>query len=138
MDTLLAALTEVKKGFRSASAGAIVNQFYYDSRKRQIPPGQLASNPFCMVLPQAQTASPNPVTSVVAPDQEALALSEAKENVRDLSLQSVLIGSSGATAMISNNVLTVGRQIRGWTVVEIAPRQVVLEWKSHRHILTMK
>jgi hypothetical protein len=40
--------------------------------------------------------------------------------------------------MISNQVLTVGQSIRGWTVVEITPRQVVLAWKSHRHILTMK
>ncbi len=140
MDTLLAALTQVKNDCRSATASTVINRFYYEARQRQVPPDQLAGNPFCMVLPAAA-----PVFSPVrdappadAPDPEAQALAEAQANIRDLELQSVLTGSAGSTAVVSNNVLTVGQKIRGWTVVEIAPRQVVLEWKSHRHILTMK
>lgn len=138
MDTLLATLQEVKQDCKSATANSVVSQFYYDSRKRQIPSDQLACNPFRMALPAAQAPIVVQETLQAAPDSEAVAMADAKEKVRDLSLQSVLTGSTGATAMISGTVLTVGQTIRGWTVVEIAPRQVVLQWKSHRHILSMK
>jgi transposase len=141
MDTLLATLTQVKNDCRSATASSVINRFYYEARQRQVPPEQLVGNPFRMVLPQALPppvelqAAPHPAS----PDPEAQALAEAEDNIRDLTLQSVLIGSSGATAIISNNqILTVGQNVRGWTVVEIAPKQVVLQWKSHRHIMTMK
>jgi hypothetical protein len=139
MDTLLATLTQVKNDCRSATASSVIHQFYYEAKQRQVPPEQLASNPFRMILPQApppaevQNHSPS-----AGPDPEAQALAEAQDNIRNLTLQSVLTGSAGATAIVSNEVLTVGQNVRGWTVVEIAPRQVVLQWKSHRHIMTMK
>jgi hypothetical protein len=140
MDTLLATLTQVKNDCRSATASSVINRFYYEARQRQVPPEQLVDNPFRMVLPQALPA-PAEVQGpphTVAPDPEVLALAEAEDNIRDLTLQSVLTGSAGSTAIVSNEVLTVGQNVRGWTVVEIAPKQVVLQWKSHRHIMTMK
>jgi hypothetical protein len=140
MDTLLATLTQVKKDCRSAAADSIINRFYYEAKQRQVPPGQLAGNPFHLVLPDPPPEpSPSENTApAAAADPQAEALAEAQESIRDLTLQSVLTGSAGATAIVSNNVLTVGQNVCGWTVVEIAPRRVVLQWKSHRHILTMK
>lgn len=140
MDTLLATLTQVKNDCRSAAASSIIDRFYYEARQRQVPPEQLAGNPFRMAPPEA-LPPPSQIESTphaVAPDLQAQALAEAQESIRDLTLQSVLTGSAGATAIVSNNVLTVGQKVCGWTVVEIAPRRVVLEWQSHRHILTMK
>jgi hypothetical protein len=140
MDTLLATLTQVKNDCRSATSSSVIHQFYFEAKQRQVPPDQLASNPFRMILPQAPPppAELQGPPKVAAPDPEVLALAEALDNIRDLTLQSVLTGSAGATAIVSNEVLTVGQNVRGWTVVEIAPRQVVLQWKSHRHIMTMK
>jgi hypothetical protein len=140
MDTLLAELTQVKNDCRSATANAVINRFYCEARQRQVPPEQLLGNPFRMELPEAPPpeAPVKEPSHAAAPNPEAVALAEALENIRGLELQSVLTGSSGATAVVSNNVLTVGQNVGGWTVVEIAPKKVVLEWKSHRHILTMK
>ena len=140
MDTLLTTLTQVKKDCRSATANSVINRFYYEAKQRQVPPGQLTGNPFNMVLPEAPP-EPSPgrdTHPAAAPDPQAQALAEALESIHDLTLQSVLTGSAGATAIVSNNVLTVGQKVGDWTVVEIAPRRVVLEWQSHRHILTMK
>jgi hypothetical protein len=140
MDTLLASLTQVKNDCRSAASSSVIHQFYFEAKQRQVPPEQLTGNPFRMVLPQAPPAPAElqGPPQAAAPDPEVLALAEALDNIRDLTLQSVLTGSSGATAIVSNEVLTVGQNVRGWTVVEIAPKQVVLQWKSHRHIMTMK
>ena len=139
MDTLLATLTQVKNDCRSATSSSVINRFYYEARQRQVPPEQLTSNPFRLILPQAPPlAELQTAPHTVAPDPEVHALAEALDNIRDLTLQSVLTGSAGATAIVSNQVLTVGQNVRGWTVVEIAPKQVVLQWKSHRHIMTMK
>jgi hypothetical protein len=55
---------------------------------------------------------------------------------KGLKLQSVLSGRT-PTAMISNNVLTVGQTISGWTVAEIHPRYVVLTWETHKFELRM-
>ena len=57
--------------------------------------------------------------------------------VHTLSLQSVVTGEHGTMAMISNNLLTVGQRIHGWTVSEIGPRHVVLAWKDRQHVLHM-
>ncbi len=138
MDTLLSALTQAKNDCRSSTAQSIVKRFYCEAKQRQVPPDQLAGNPFRMVLPKApppREETPPPAAPV---DPEAQSLSAALDELRDLTLQSVLTGSSGATAVISNNVLTVGQKICGWTVVEITPRQVVLQWKNHRHVLSVK
>jgi len=49
----------------------------------------------------------------------------------------VLSGSSGRFATISNNLLTEGQTISGWTVSKIIPGEVVLTWRDQTHVLKM-
>ena len=39
--------------------------------------------------------------------------------------------------MISNNLLTEGQVIRGWTIVKIQPESVTLKWKDQTVELKM-
>ncbi|HOF19416.1 MAG TPA: hypothetical protein PK082_10945, partial [Phycisphaerae bacterium] len=64
-----------------------------------------------------------------------LAQEQALDAVRQLTLQSVLVGTHGATAMVSNNLLTEGQTISGWKVEKIRPDEVVLTWKNQKHVL---
>jgi len=56
--------------------------------------------------------------------------------VRKLRLQSVLVGRQTA-AMVSNNLLTTGQTINGWTVSRIEPREVELTWKDQKYVLEL-
>jgi hypothetical protein len=146
MDTFLQTLNQIRASSKDAASdgAAVVHTFYYESRQRQVPIAQLRANPFCFVLPappppQAPALSPQaPASAPAGPDDDAAAFTQAMKAAGELTLQSVLTGSAGATAMISNNLLTVGQKIAGWTVLDIQPRQVLLEWKGHRQTLTMK
>jgi hypothetical protein len=120
------------------SARDLVNTFYYETKQRQIPLGRLAGNPFefkplaaTPLLPVAETRELQAV-----PD-EAAAHGDALSAVKELRLQSVLAGPHGATAMISNNILTEGQVIRGWTIVKIEPESVTLKWNDQTVELKM-
>ena len=121
-----------------SKAKQVVDTFYYEARQRQIPIEQLSGNPFVFTLP-APRAEPLRTTSTGTPLPKAQpeADGDALECVRRLSLQSVLMGTHGATAMISNNMLTEGQEIQGWTVKTILPREVILTWKDRQYVLSM-
>jgi hypothetical protein len=57
---------------------------------------------------------------------------------KTLTLQSVLTGASGATAVISNNLLAEGQTIRGWTISKILSKEVLLTWKEQTFVLKMR
>jgi len=86
----------------------------------------------------APTTKPVEAKSAPVEDEGAKELSEAMVAVRDLRLQSVLIGKSGATAIISNNLLSEGQTIQGWTVSKIQAREVLLVWKDQKFVLKMQ
>ncbi|HUU60718.1 MAG TPA: hypothetical protein VMZ50_14450, partial [Phycisphaerae bacterium] len=125
-------------GPRSASP-SIVDRFYYDAEQRQVPPGDLQANPFLFkappktpasdVMQEAQSKAP-----AAAPSGEWKGALSAAQGLK---LQSVLSGSHGNVAMISNNLLTEGQTIRGWTVNRIDPKAVTLSWKNRKFILRM-
>ena len=52
-------------------------------------------------------------------------------------LQSILFGEQ-TVAVISNNLLTEGQQIDGWTVTQIRRRSVTLKWKDKTFVLEMQ
>jgi hypothetical protein len=116
----------------SDKALALVDTFYYETRQRQVPLEHLAGNPF-EYKPRA-SENPSPLSAAATDAGEApvenLRSTEAMAAVRQLKLQSVLTGPHGATAMISNNLLTEGQAIQGWTVAKIDPREVTLTWKD--------
>ncbi|MDY6914165.1 MAG: hypothetical protein SVT52_06905 [Planctomycetota bacterium] len=114
----------------------LVKKFYYEAKQRQIPLSELNGNPFVFKLPVAACrpiGKPEPVEPKETIEQRKL--SEALQAARRLKLQSVLTGSAGATAMISNNLLTKGQMIDGWTISEIRPQQVTLRWNEHMYVL---
>lgn len=120
------------------SANKVVEAFYYEARQRQVPIEKLSGNPFVFIPPEPTEPK---VVEVEIPQEANLQekeLSDALAEVKNLKLQSVMLGSSNAIAMISNNLLSVGQEINGWTVVSIAPRKVVLSWKDHKHVLDLK
>ena len=122
------------------NAPDIVNSFYYAAVQRQIPLDRLKGNPFVFRPPHGVAPTTKPVEAKSAPveDEGAKELSEAMVAVRDLRLQSVLIGKSGATAIISNNLLSEGQTIQGWTVSKIQAREVLLMWKDQKFVLKMQ
>ncbi len=117
----------------------IVQAFYYEARQRQIPLKNLKTNPFVYEPPRYSPASPYKADKIqiIEPQQEPDVLS-AYETAEKLTLQSVLKGSSGATAMISNNLLAEGQKIGPWTVSEIRNRKVILRWGEHEYVLEMQ
>lgn len=135
-----AALTQLTTAPRTAElqkeTRGIVDTFYYEARQRQVPLDKLTGNPFAFEaavdtsrLPAQDDAAP------AAPVPQGAA--EAMAAAAQLKLQSVLRGTHGATAMISNNLLSEGQVINGWTVQSIEPRQVTLTWNDQQYVLKM-
>jgi len=118
------------------SAKAIVGEFYTAARQRQTEPKDLKGNPFLCRIPEAApvqpTTRPEPAKPR-GPDEADQALAAAKT----LKLQSVLVGGREPTAMISQNLLTEGQTIKGWTVSRITPTEVELTWRDRKHVLEM-
>ena len=131
------ALTRLTKGDpNNLKASTVVSTFYLQARQRQIPLEGLRQNPFVFRMPAQAAVVPatGPAQPVVETQPDELA---ALDEVRHLRLQSVMQGSGGATAMISNNLLTEGQKIRGWTVKKIGSDRVLLIFQSHEHVLTL-
>lgn len=119
---------------------AIVDTFYYEAKQRQIPLDKLACNAFAYKAAASEAESQSealggeeqgPPVHVHQDEREAMAAAS------QLKLQSVLSGWQGATAMISNNLLSEGQVINGWTVKSIESRQVVMAWKDKTYVLKM-
>ncbi len=116
----------------------VVDTFYYQAKQRQIPLEEISRNPFVFKAPEL----PKPATQP-APKKQPAPLEKIKkapqemEEVKKLVLQSVLTGSRAPVAMISNNLLTEGQKISGWTLTKIDPRSVTLTWKDKTYILRM-
>jgi len=123
-------------GLKPGEGMAIVDTFYYQAKQRQIPIGALVGNPFVTRSPRL--AAPSLAkTPIKGDDAQSDSMAEAIERVKKLKLQSVLMATSGTTAMVSGQLLTKGQQIRGWTVVHIEPRRVVLAWRDQKFALEM-
>ena len=122
-------------------ASALVRTFYYQAQHRQIPLGSLKGNPF--VFAEAQPVlveGTEPTGEQSSPPQQKIQqrnLAQALAAAKQLALQSVLMNSHGRMAMISNNLLTEGQEIQGWTIRKILPREVLLVWQDQQYVLTM-
>lgn len=113
----------------SCRAQAVIATFYCQAEQRQVPRHKLQCNPFVFQTPY-RTPKPRPIKASAAALQPSAAVAEALAAAKTFTLQSILVGSHSRTAMISNNLLSKGQRIQGWTVVEIHPRQVELRWKD--------
>ncbi len=139
VDTALSQLTP-SSGKSSKETAAVLDTFYYEARHRQLPQGRLKGNPFILTMPVRAVAAPTEATPTPAPTPVVAsntAACEALAAAAKLSLQSVLMGNHETVAMISNNLLTEGQTIQGWTVSKIEPREVTLTWNDQKYVLHM-
>jgi len=122
---------------RKRLAESLVQQFYLDVTQRQIPLSDLSDNPFVFVPPPGTAKATTPAPAAPKPAVN-IAEAQAMESVSKLQLQSILMGSHGATAMISNNLLTEGQAIVGWKVSKIRTREVILTRGNKTYVLKMR
>jgi len=140
VDDALARLGVPKPTDGRADVKSLIEGFYGQATERQIPIRALARNPFVYRRPSGsipmvvvKTARPPTPAEVEAAQENQ----DALKTVQTLQLQAVLGGSTGSCAIISNNLLTGGQQIQGWTVTKIEARKVVLSYKQYVHELKL-
>jgi len=108
----------------------------------QVPLSKLPKDPFVFVRPASSIAEdPIPDSKPKKPTKtpEEITYAEAMEKLKKLTLQSVMMGSGQyRVAIISNNLLTVGQKIDGFTVKRIDSEEVVLTWKGSDYSLEME
>ncbi len=119
------------------NAKAIVDDFYTAAKQRQIDRTRLAGNPFIFRQKQPEAAPVEIVKEVVPEDKAPAELKAAMAAVKTLRLQSVLGGPQTTAALVSNNLLTTGQTIKGWTVARIGQREVELTWKDQKYVLEL-
>jgi hypothetical protein len=129
-------------GAKDTSAASVVAAFYTQASQRQLPLDALGANPFIYQASQAKVLSPAATQPAVSEEASAKNTAQALETqlqaAKALTLQSVLTGAAGATAVISNNLLTEGQTIRGWTISKICAKEVMLTWKDQTFVLKMR
>lgn len=119
----------------------LIHNFYRELALRQVPMERLRKNPFIFVppvLPTATNTSPSEDTAVRAAANERENREKAMAALKTLQLQSVITGRGGSTAVISNNLLTVGQKIEGFIVKAIEPKRVVLSFQGKDYSLYMQ
>jgi len=119
----------------------LLENFHHHTIKRQVPIHRLQKNPFQFVPPKSATAriireGASGGSGESAEPNANITEEEARAVLSTLSLQSVMTGRDGeGTAIISNNLLTVGQRIKCFTVERITSKSVVLSWEGHKYIL---
>ncbi|MFP3936892.1 MAG: hypothetical protein ACLFVW_01030 [Phycisphaerae bacterium] len=119
-------------------AKTVVQSFYTNTKRRQIPAGNLSRNVFTTEHaglgedPQSYSESDGGESSGGSSAQR-----EALSRVKSLRLQSVLSGQSDSRALISDTLVSEGETIEGWTVSEIRRRSVILTWNDRSYVLQM-
>lgn len=135
---LNAADPSVMAGQRSQK---LLEEFYKQSNATQIPLADLKKNPyiFAPARPAGLVTAAGGDKPADDPAQKAReqSLEKANEAFRQMRLQSVMMGRGEATAIISNNLLTVGQPFQGFTVKSITARSVVLTWHEREFVLSM-
>ncbi len=124
---------------KAEETSAVVDTFYFEAKQRQIPLGNLETNPFIYEAPGqgADLLGTDAKMENLAEIQRREELESRMQAVRGLKLQSVLMGSDGARAMISNNLVAEGQTVNGWTVKSIQPRQVILTCQDREYVLKL-
>ena len=139
VDDALARLDGNGRAKTHTDVKALVDGFYGQAKERQIVLADLACNPFVYqpVRMRPSVVPKAPATPTPTQVERTQRVEDALKDAQALRLQSVLVGQGQNSAIISNNLLTVGQKIRGWTVKTIRSRQVVLSWQGHTYILRM-
>ncbi len=117
---------------------SVIDTIYLEATRRQVSLEMLNGNPFVYIAPGStgsRTLGRNFPGGLNGLPGD---LSTAMSMVKSLQLQSVLAGSTGENrALINSKMVAEGQIIRGWTVVSIQKRTVVLQWKDQTFELQM-
>lgn len=121
----------------------VIQSFYDQVAEKQVPLKDLRKNPFRFVKPIQVAAASRPSDAglqAAIPPKPLVDESEvaAQAALRKLHLQSVMMGGNGGTAIISNNLLTIGQKIECFTVVSITQEAVVLKCQDKEYVLKMQ
>jgi len=150
VDSALLRISQMPSGEEGRPAAGrttrkLLEGMYAEVTGRQVPLSRLRKNPFVMVLPRAPVAT-GPKTprsrsdgQTKAEREEQQTLQDALARMRALRLQSIMMGGrAGATAIISNNLVTAGQKLDGFTVRRITPKTAVLTWRDQTFTLEME
>lgn len=119
----------------------LLQNFYDQIAERQVALEKLRKNPFIFVPPapavsldtaKSEKSKPPPRRSPAEDSYE-----KAMVALKRLHLQSVMMGHHGGTAIICNNLLTVGQEIEGFKIASISSKSVVLVWRDKKFVLEM-
>ena len=102
--------------------------------KRQVPLKELKNNPFMLIRQKrAKPTKAKPTRkSGSTPGLDALRKAET------LQLQSIVVANDRPLAIISERLLTVGQEIKGWKVHKIGSGQVILKCYDLSYVLRVK
>lgn len=132
--------TDVKTPSSGQVTSQILKTFYDQVTERQIPLRDLKKNPFVFVPAKRAIIPVVKKSSKAKPPEktpEEISREEALAALKTLQLQSVMMGRNGGTALISNNLLTVGQTIEGFKIKSVSPRLVVLVRDGSEYMLEM-
>lgn len=128
-----------------ADSQEIVQMFYNFTSKSQVPLEDLKTNPFRFGEGSADAASVTEEEAAAAAaaakkaEEEARKKrqEEARKDLAQLNLQTILAGPSGSQAMINGNILRVGDEVQKFKIEKIAPRGVTLKRDGETYTLEM-
>lgn len=120
----------------------VLQQFYDEIGRRQVPLGDLGKNPFRFVPPAGSepiVTTPGEAEAAADPQpgERMPTRDEMKARLNRLNLQAIQRAARGAVAIISNNLVTEGQIIEGFTVKQISPKEVILSWNGEDFVLCM-
>ncbi len=144
VDSAILHLTDAAKPGAPASVAMtkeLIDGFQRHDSRSQVPPDRLAKNPFLFIPPSNQMVETTPAApqlTVREKTPEQVTFEKAQAEIKTLYLQSVMMGHDGGSAIIANNLVTVGQQIKCFTVVSITPKSVLLKWQDKDFTLSMQ
>jgi hypothetical protein len=115
----------------------IIQIFYRDLTRRQVPLEQLRVNPFVFARPAGEDAGPAEPTETEAELARRRRIRQLQDEARRLSLQSIMSSSRGATAIVDNELVRQGQSLGSFTVESITAETVVLRWEDQTFTLRM-
>lgn len=120
-------------------SGKLAATFYLNVKERQIPLAGLKINPFVTTGCEAYTEEKTSVLAEIKKEKvsDKSPVEIVAPPVDKMLLQSVLVMGGASSATISGVLITKGQIIGGWTVVEIHPTKVILQWRDRKYILEM-
>jgi hypothetical protein len=123
---------------------SLVDSFYNFTAKNQVPLENLRTdNPFLFQRGEPSEAQKKAAELEAQKKRQAeeearrKRIEKARQDFKELTLQSILNGPTGRQAMVNSSIIRVGDEINGFKVEEIRPRNVLLTREGEEFTLEM-